>query len=52
MIEVLDADDMQSQVTELFHHSPELRVISHQRNDTRIATLRRHGDLNVIPEAG
>src|SRR5262249_8789872 len=51
MIEVLDADDVQSEVPELFHHSPELRVVSHRRDDTRFTTLSRRRGLSVIARA-
>ena len=52
MVEILDANNVQRQVPELFHHSPELRVVSHQRNDARITAFRRHIDLDVINKTG
>lgn len=51
MIEILDADNVQSQVPELFHDTPEFRVVSYQRNDARVTAPVRH-DLDVISKAG
>jgi len=52
MVENLDANNVQSQVPELFHQSPELRVVSHQRNDACITILRRHVDPNIVDKTG
>jgi len=39
VIKILEADHVQSQVLELLHQSPILRVVSHQGNDARITIL-------------
>jgi hypothetical protein len=51
MVEILDAYDVQSQVPELFHQSPEFWIVSHRRNNARVAIARRL-DMEVIDEAG
>ena len=51
MVKILEADHVQSQVLELLHQSPELRVVPHRRNDARITVLGGH-DLGVINETG
>ena len=51
MAEILDAYDVQSQVPELFHQSPEFWIVSYRRNNARVAVVRRL-DTEVIDEAG
>ena len=50
MAEILDAYDVQSQVPELFHQSPEFWIVPHRRDNARAAIARRL-DMEVIDEA-
>ena len=49
MVEILDADEVQRQVLELFHQSPEFWIVSHRGNNTRAAVVARL-DPEVIDE--
>jgi len=42
---------MHSQVAQLFQQSPELRVVSHQRNDIRVPILGSY-NFGVLQETG
>src|SRR5262245_39152657 len=48
-VKLLEAHDMQSQVPELLHQPPELRVVPDHRDDAGVAALGRL-DLDVIDE--
>jgi len=49
VVDILDTHDVQSQVPELFHQSPELWVVPHRRHNVGVTVVTRL-DLEVIDE--